>query len=60
MNSHAAGMRKPVAWTARCRGEQESPPPRAGSLLMEIWLVFLIHVALALLIVRILHAFGFH
>jgi hypothetical protein len=28
--------------------------------LIEIWLVFLAHMALALLVVRILHAFGIH
>jgi hypothetical protein len=42
------------------RGEQEPEPPRAGSLLLEIWLVFLAHAALALLVVRILHASGIH
>lgn len=60
MNSHAAGMREPVACTAMGRGEQEPEPPRAGSLLLEIWLVFLAHAALALLVVRILHASGIH
>ena len=56
MNNRAAGMTEPVACMARCRGEQEPEPPRAGNLLIEIWLVFLAHMALALLVFRSLHA----
>ena len=60
MNNRAAGMTEPVACMARCRGEQEPEPPRAGNLLIEIWLVFLAHMALALLVVRVLHGSGIH